>query len=515
MSCLGNNPRDRGHSRVPEPPARMTGTIINSPFHSTQHWGWQIKAQTDPEHTPQKKIEALSQGFDFKLDSCLIYIMLLFKTFMTKYRSFHPKIQEKLCLLIYLCVCILCLEQPAMAKGTTASPVGILLADPSGHVIYEENADLAFIPASTLKVLTSLTALDLLGPGFHFKTDFFLDHNGNLKIKGWGDPLLTSREIHTMATNLGNILKAAKIFKLQGLVVDASAFEQDIIIPGTTTTLNPYDATVGALCTNFNTISFKTWNSKEKNRKTHPQKGSPLPQNTQNPNGTWVSAEPETPLTDFARDILDKRAGSLTQGRIPLPRGTEARYTGHLLAYFLEREGIHTGHTVTSGKVMSTDELIFTWISPHDLEQVVSQLLYYSNNFMANQLFLSMGLIKKGAPADLSKAVKVVVGHAARRGIDSFLMEEGSGISRHNRISPRSMLKILQAFKPHHNLMRYSHGTYYKTGTLKGVRTLCGYFRGRRKDLYPFVIMVNQEKRSCDDIKKKLQAKVAAWNGRF
>ena len=123
--------------------------------------------------------------------------MLLFKTFMTKYRSFHPKIQEKLCLLIYVCICSLCLEQPAMARETIPSPVGILLADPAGHVIYEDNADLAFIPASTLKVLTSLTALDLLGPGFHFKTDFFLDNDGNLKIKGWGDPMLTSRKSRT------------------------------------------------------------------------------------------------------------------------------------------------------------------------------------------------------------------------------------------------------------------------------------------------------------------------------
>lgn len=441
--------------------------------------------------------------------------MLLFKTFMTKYRSFHPKIQEKLCLLIYVCICSLCLEQPAMARETIPSPVGILLADPAGHVIYEDNADLAFIPASTLKVLTSLTALDLLGPGFHFKTDFFLDNDGNLKIKGWGDPMLTSREIQNMAKDLGKILKAKKIFRLHGLVVDASAFEKDIIIPGTTKTLNPYDATVGALCTNFNTISFKTWNSEEKNRKIPQKKCRKSPQDIQNPNGIWVSAEPETPLTDFARDILDKRAGKMTQGRIPLPLGTEARYTGHLIAYFLEREGIHTGQTVTSGKVATRDELIFTWISPHDLEQVVSQLLYYSNNFMANQLFLTLGLIKKGAPANLSKAVKVVMAHAASHGIDHFLMEEGSGISRHNRISPRSMLKILQAFKPHHDVMRYSQGTYYKTGTLKGVRTLCGYFKGRGDGLYPFVIMVNQEKRSYDDIKKKLQAKVAEWDGRL
>ena len=440
--------------------------------------------------------------------------MLLFKTFMTEYRSFTPNTRGIWPLVLSFFLCLLCLGQQVSALEGTPS-VGFLLADPGGHVIYQENADLTFVPASTLKVLTSLTALDLLGPGFHFKTDFFLDHDGTLKIKGWGDPLLTSREIQTMATRLGNRLKADKIFKLHGLVVDASAFKRDIVIPGTTTTLNPYDATVGALCANFNTISFNTRDSGEKNRKIRQKKDRKSSSNLKSPSGRWISAEPETPLTGFARDILDKRAGSLTKGRIPLPRGTEAHYAGHLLAWFLEREGIETGRTVTTGEVTARDPLLFTWISPHDVKQVVSQLLYYSNNFMANQLFLGLGLIKKGTPADLGKAVSVVMDHASTLGIAPLFMEEGSGISRQNRISPRAMLKILQAFKPHHDVMRYTHGTYYKTGTLKGVRTLCGYFKGRGKALYPFVIMVNQEGMTCDDIKKKLQAKAAAWDGRL
>ena len=353
----------------------------------------------------------------------------------------------------------------------TPPPAGMILTDPGGHVIYQENADTAFIPASTLKVLTALTALDLLGADFQFKTHFFLDHRLNLTIKGWGDPLLTSREIQRMAMDLGRILKAKKIFKLHGLVVDDTAFEANIVIPGTTRTLNPYDATVGALCANFNTIFFKNDDRGKKGRKPAVN----LPQSK----GRWLSAEPETPLTDFARDILDTRAGTLTRGRIPLPRGQEARYTGHLLAWFLEKEGIKTGEKVTSGAVTAGDSLFFTWISPHNLQQVVSKLLYYSNNFMANQLFLTLGLMEKGAPATLTKAVTVVMDHAHRLGIAPLFIEEGSGISRQNRVSPRAMLKILQAFKPHHTMMRYANGTFYKTGTLKGVRTLCGYFKGR------------------------------------
>ena len=433
---------------------------------------------------------------------------------MAGYSSFYPWTRGIFYLLILFFLCVSYLGQDVTAREVTSGP-GILLADPEDHIIYEKNADLSFIPASTLKVFTALTALDLLGPDFQFETNFFLGHDLTLKIKGWGDPLLTSREIQAMATSLGNILKSQKTFKIQGLMVDTTAFKQDIRIPGTTTTLNPYDASVGPLCANFNSISFTFLSSATKNMDERKKKKQKASLNLTQPKGQWLSAEPETPLTDFARDILNNRADTLSQGRISLPRGTEALYFGHLLRYFLKKEGIKTGPTVKSGTVTSEDIRIFTWVSPHDLRQVVAKLLYYSNNFMANQLFLTLGMMQKGAPADLTKGIKVAMGNAARRRIAPIFMKEGSGISRQNRISPRAMLKVLQAFKPHHHLMRYAHGIFYKTGTLKGVRTLCGYFKGQRNRLYPFVIMVNQENRGWEDIKKKLQTKMAAWDARL
>jgi len=166
---------------------------------------------------------------------------------------------------------------------------------------------------------------------------------------------------------------------------------------------------------------------------------------------------------------------------------------------------------VTTGNVNDKDHLILTGYSPYDLKQVVAKLLYYSNNFMANQLFLTLALRKGGAPANLEKGIKVAMAHAASLGIKDLFIEEGSGLSRQNRISPRSMLKILQAFKPHHALMRYENNEYYKTGTLQGVRTRCGYFKDKHGELYPFVIMVNQENKAYGEIKKRLQKKVAAW----
>ncbi len=383
------------------------------------------------------------------------------------------------------------------------SGVGILLADPQGRILHEQNPDLPFIPASTLKVLTALTALERLGPDFHFKTEIFLDQHQNIKIKGEGDPLLTSREIHAMATGLEKVLRQKRMRQIHGIVMDASAFDKEIAIPGATTTLNPYDAPVGAICANFNTISFKT---------RQPASGARYPGFTRHGQKEWISAEAETPMIPFAREIIARKAAHMAEGRIPLPRGTQARYTGDLLKWFLEKEGIKTLTKVTTGRVIPEDRLIFTWYSPYDLQQVVQKLLCFSNNFMANQLFLALGLKGSGPPATLAKGVKVVMAHAATLDIDTLFIEEGSGISRQNRLSPRTLLKLLQAFKPHHTLMKHAHQEYYKTGTLQGVRTRCGYFQGRQGRLYPFVIMVNQEGRGYEEIKEKLQAEAAAWD---
>ncbi len=376
-----------------------------------------------------------------------------------------------------------------MARETPPT-MGIILADPRGRILFEKNADNRFIPASTLKVFTALTALEYLGPDFHFTTDFFLDEDLNLTIKGGGDPLLTSREIRTISKRIGERLKKKHISEIHGLRVDGTAFKSNITIPGTSRTLNPYDASVGALSANFNTISFK---------KCPPR----------NPT-KWISAEPETPLIPFAQKML--ASSGMAQGRIPLPRGMEGLYAGHLFKWFLEKEGIKTGQAVTTGNVNGKDHLIFNGYSPYDLKQVVAKLLYYSNNFMANQVFLALGLKEGGGPATLTKGINLAMAHAASLGIKDLFIEEGSGISRQNRISPRSMLKILQAFKPHHALMKYENNEYYKTGTLNAVRTRCGYFKGRQNRLYPFVIMINQKGKTYGEIKKKLQQKVAAWD---
>ncbi|HGY11195.1 MAG TPA: D-alanyl-D-alanine carboxypeptidase, partial [Desulfobacterales bacterium] len=76
---------------------------------------------------------------------------------------------------------------------------GIILADDQGNILYGQNNEKQFIPASILKILTSLAAIHILGEDYRFPTDYFFDADSkNLYIKGFGDPLFISEVIEQL-----------------------------------------------------------------------------------------------------------------------------------------------------------------------------------------------------------------------------------------------------------------------------------------------------------------------------
>jgi len=85
----------------------------------------------------------------------------------------------------------------------------IAIADPDGRIVYAKNENSSRIPASILKVFTALVALHYLGPDYRYQTEFYIDNQSNLIIKGYGDPLLVSEVVEEIARSLALKLKAA------------------------------------------------------------------------------------------------------------------------------------------------------------------------------------------------------------------------------------------------------------------------------------------------------------------
>ena len=363
-------------------------------------------------------------------------------------------------------------------KSLIGPQEGLFLADSNGNTLLSKNAHKLLIPASTLKLLTSLAALNYLGEDFRFKTEFYLDPDQNLVIKGYGDPLLISEELKEIAKSL-----STHVSKYNDLILDTSYFADPLLIPGITSSLQPYDSPNGALCVNFNTVFFQ----KEKT-------------------GKFVSAEPQTPLLPYVLPKIKK--SGLSQGRILLSSQDEecVIYAGHLFNYFLSENGVAGLGKIRVGKVdKSKAKLVYTHISNFPLPAVVEQLLEYSNNFMANQLLLTLSAHRQSPPGTLDKGVTVLTEFAKNElGIENIKLAEGSGISRGNRITAQDMAKVLKAFAPHYHLLRKNNNVYYKTGHLKGIRTRAGYMEDKNGDLLPFVIFVNTPNKSDKTILEQL-----------
>lgn len=359
----------------------------------------------------------------------------------------------------------------------------VLVADPKGHIVFSKNVDIQLIPASTLKIFTALAAIHYLGPDYKFFTEFYMDRHSNLKIKGYGDPLLISETVVKMVRHLSMRL-CSRYSIINDLILDDSYFDVSTAIPGVSVSYEPYDAPNGALCVNFNTVNFK-----------------------RNKIGDYVSAESQTPLLPFVLSRV--KASQMDHGRILLSgqKNETTRYAGHLFLYYLKKEKIRLNGSIRLGTVhKEKDQLIYSHVSGFSLSQVLSKLLEYSNNFIANQLLITIGAKVYGPPGNLEKGIRAALAYAKNiLEIDYIQLEEGSGISRKNQISARNFYKILYEFIPYYFLMRQTDKMYFKTGTLKGIHTRAGYIKKKNGGLYPFVLMINTPGKSPEPIMDIIQ----------
>ena len=367
-----------------------------------------------------------------------------------------------------------------MIKALIGPGDSLLVADPAGQIIIAKNEHKKRVPASILKILTSLGALHYLGSDYRYITEFYIDPDSNLKIKGYGDPLLISEIVNAVSKLLSALIGSTTV--INDIVVDDSYFSQPLTIPGITSSTQPYDAPNGALCVNFNTVYFK-----------------------RTPTG-YVSAEAQTPLLPFAAEKI--KSLKPKSGRIVLSHVEKENtiYAGKLFRYFLERHGVRFRGTVKTGRAnKSADRLIYRYVSHFTLPEIIAKLLEHSNNFTTNQLLISCGIKLFGSPGNLNNGVAALVKYAADGlQLKDMTMVEGSGISRKNRVSADQMLRILAKFEPHHTLMRHRGREYYKTGTLYGISTRAGYIESGNGGFYRYVVMMNSRGKSTRPIMHKL-----------
>jgi serine-type D-Ala-D-Ala carboxypeptidase/endopeptidase (penicillin-binding protein 4) len=339
----------------------------------------------------------------------------------------------------------------AKEKVAALAPAGLVfVVDKTGNELVAQNADAPFVPASVAKIVTAWLAMQILGGDYRFETPFYLDDARVLYVRGSGDPFLVSEELALLAPQL-----VAAIGKkpLTGVVVDASYYPKELRIPGIEETNESYDALNSAFSVNFNTIAAV-------------RKGD-----------TVLPAEKQTPITPVAISQFLAR-GPKGPGRISLGQNpaVSLQYAGELLAAFLVRAGAKVDGKISTGTVPEGLTPIYVHRQSRALSQILIELLAGSNNYVANQIFLEIGAHRLGGPVRLEKSLKVLNEALAAHDLtEAIQLQEGSGVSRDNRFTARGLVKVLDLFEPHANLLRGKDGGKNKTGTMIGFRTLAGY----------------------------------------
>lgn len=348
-------------------------------------------------------------------------------------------------------------------EARALSDASLVLSD-GRRLLIADQPDRLMVPASTMKLVTALAAIERWGLQHRFETGFYLAPDGRLWVRGGGDPYLVSEELDRIVI----ALKAKGVRSVPGLGLDAELFGTEVVIPGRSSSNNPYDAPVSALAVNFNTVSVVV-------------------------SAAGIqSAEAQTPITPTARRV----AAGLGAGkhRVNLVDGDRALvHFGEVLEAKLERGGIRVEGPVVRAAVPRAAELIYRHRNALTLEQVVKNMLEYSTNFVANDLFLMLG--ERNGRTSMAAAQQAVEAWARRTfGWREFRIEDGAGLSRGNRLSGRQMLDLLERFRPYLDLLPQQDNdadVRAKTGTLRGVSTYAGFVR-RGTRWQPFSLMINQ-----------------------
>ncbi len=352
-----------------------------------------------------------------------------------------------------------------------------LTARHNGQVIKQYHAQELYTPASIFKIITSLASLDVLGKDYRFPTYFYITPGIDLWIKGQGDPLLISEEI----VNIAGDLKKNGLREFRHLYIDDTLYELEKKSVSESSTNNPYDTPLSALGVNFNTINIDIA-----------------------PDGRISSGEEQTPTIPLMIDLGNDLGPGKHRINVSLNSGQTQRLAAETFRAIFAQNGIKMNGKFAARKTPDHAGLFYIHYSKPVLELLPAMLLY-SNNFMANQLFLAMGRQRFGPPVTWDKARRALAFYARTRGLkpDDITIVDGAGLNRGNRISAAAMLNFLQDFRPYQHLLPLHYGCRLKSGTMTGVYSYAGYL-GQDVQAPAVVIILNQDENNREKILEKL-----------
>ena len=398
----------------------------------------------------------------------------------------------------------------------------VVLPVQAGNPRLQHQAGVQRNPASLMKLVTTSAALDMLGTAFTWRTPVYLDGQvrdgvlqGNLYLQGSGDPRFGVEQLWLLLRRVQGL----GISSIQGdILLDRSVFSVPPQDPGgfDGEPLRPYNAAPDGLLINYKSLLLQFV----------PDQANKIARVHAEPPLAGVKLQDSVPLS--SGECSDYRGGlkadfhnplnMVFSGSYPLACGEKTwpvayvepeRFAARALHGMWLQLGGQLSGTVREATPAAGLEPVFFHESP-TLAEVVRDINKFSNNVMAEQLFLTLAVQKRGSGSALL-AVEVVQAWWRERlsGVEAPQLDKGSGLSREARLSAQSLAALLQwawaqPFMPElmaslpvtgvDGTMKRSKSSapaHLKTGSLRDVMGIAGYVDAANGQRYVLVAMVN------------------------
>lgn len=383
-------------------------------------------------------------------------------------------------------------------------------------------------PASVVKLLTTLVALDVLGPAYTWKTEAYLlgevsggELQGDLLLKGYGDPFLVTERLWQMQRQL----RQAGISRISGdLLLDDSFFDVVDHDPAAFDhePLRAYNVAPNALLTNFKVVRYRF----EPNR---------------NNTGVNVRLDPQLGNLDIVNrlSVVQGRCRGYQRGITITPNQEfnritfSGRFPSGCKSYVMDRTALgHNEFTYGVFKSVwreSGGELLGGWknvVTPENLQpfltfrsrplsEIIAKVNKHSNNVMARQLLYTLAAQQHGIPGTEEAGRQVIRDWLAQHQLElaDLKLDNGAGLSRESRMTAKqlgAMLRYAYAspYMPEYLSSlslsgldgtlshRFRNGVltgkaHIKTGSLDHVSAIAGYFQSRDGGRYVVVALHN------------------------
>lgn len=401
------------------------------------------------------------------------------------------------------------------------------------QIIYSKNSESMFIPASNTKILTSLSALAILGPQYTFKTEVFYDDT-NLYIKGYGNPELKVGHLDELADSVINY----GLTEVNDIIYDNSYFDEDEVGSGWVYDPGSPNSSpkISALSLNKNCVELSVCPDKSNKIRVHPRTKYYTILDSTSADGQGLSMEVKTVEEKY---YIILRGSSKEKSNFRRNVSNPPRFTATVFKELLEQKGVKIKGKLIKGTINTefnpttadSDSIEFcTKICSHSSAPLL-HLIYYMNknsdNFYAEHILKAVGAVGVGIPGSFEKGTITLYGLLRNIGLttNDIRVFDGSGLSRYNLISPHGLVKVLSSaiskwgirdefisslplsgidgtLKNRLRTNGCKGNIRAKTGTMLSVSSLSGYIYTVKNNLVIFAIMMDNYVLDTKTIKK-------------